>query len=157
MSWQRKRWRDTRRLKNSNALLAAGVPCNKQYGRFRYVESIGEERDQRGIRLAIGGRRRKAYLETVTVQPGKLIFCCARLYVQAELQIAVTPPAPSRKGVHTELARCRIGGIRSILSTCSATAATSGERSSPPKGGMRRRAGRNIGSLRLYNMAMTGL
>src|SRR5689334_17104605 len=97
----------------------------------------GEEIDQRLVRLAVDRRSGEAHLRAPAMHPRELGPLSARLHVQVEDDAAHPSDAASGSSPRSI----------TITTICSSTMRTSGVRSKPPTGGIRRRNGRRNGAV----------
>lgn len=115
---------------------------------LRYAELSRQELDQLTIRLTVHGRGRNPNLEAYVAKSDHFVAACARLHLQLEYQR--TPvPAPWPRAHNMFRAVSIIGAMKSRSTSFKATITTMGDRSSPPIGGITRRAGPSSGSVRL--------
>ena len=104
---------------------------------FGTPERLRDERDQRVVRAPVERRRGDAELEALAVQPGHRGALRAGLDVHRERPAVGRPPRPRPLSATRSSAR---GTPSSTISrTCARTTTNSGDRSTLPIGGMKRR------------------
>src|SRR6188508_3294110 len=117
--------------------LAGFEPRNDAHVATRHTVVRGEELDQCRVRPVVDRGRSDAHLEALAVLAGELRACRARLHVKIEQRLG-------QRFAST---------MRMIWMTMSST---SGVRSTPASGGMKRRRGRRNGAVTALNTGAIG-
>jgi len=131
------------------------LPLDEANTRRRNIQKGSDQANNRLVRLAVGGRRRRPHQQTAVTDFEHFVAACAWLHADRKGEFIADPPHAGFPGRHGR-ARYR-SPMNSLTSAPSAINANIGERSKPPIGGMMRRNGRSNGSVSEYTIATAGL